>query len=345
MPDGAHQSPSTRRRRWLRILAFMAAGLLASVSGLVVFVWVEGDPTFKFPHTGIESSADSAVIARGEDLFHGAMHCTACHSASWERVVRDKPIGKIEAIGGQEWVIPPIGTMRASNLSSHEVHGIGGRSDEHLAQILKHGVGEDGKVRVFMSMAVGTIPDEDIQAVISYLRTLPPSDQAVPNDDLNFGGRAMLAFGLFGPKSLPTPDFVPAGDEPSIERGEYLATGPAMCSTCHSPYDFFDDMTRKGPLFSGCFSAEPGKKNPSVEYCAPNLTPDSKFGQMVNWTEEDFLHRIAAGYVDSNSVMPWGNYDLMSDADKRSIFRYLRSLPPVARDCGPPMRVAGSWES
>ncbi|MBL4684550.1 MAG: hypothetical protein JKY37_08180 [Nannocystaceae bacterium] len=258
--------------------------------------------------------------------------------------MRDKPMGMVEPIGGQEWIVPPLGTMWSSNLSSDQVHGIGARSDEHLAMILKHGVGEDGKLRIFMSMAVGMAPDEDIQAVISYLRTLPASDHEVPDDELNFGGRAMLAFGIFGPKSLPTPAFVPPADEPSIERGEYLANGPAMCSTCHSPYDFLGGMKQSGPLFSGCFAAEPGKENDNFEYCAPNLTPDPKYGRIVNWTEEDFLRRLAAGFVDSNSVMPWGNYDMMSDADKRSVFRYLNSLPPTARDSGPPMRAAGSWE-
>jgi hypothetical protein len=33
--------------------------------------------------------------------------------------------------------------------------------------------------------------------------------------------------------------------------------------------------------------------------------------------------------------MPWGAYAHMTDEDLRSIYRYLKSLPPTRRDTGP----------
>ena len=41
--------------------------------------------------------------------------------------------------------------------------------------------------------------------------------------------------------------------------------------------------------------------------------------------------------------MPWENFAEMTDADLRSLFRYLKSLPPVAHDTGPSHRPAG-WK-
>jgi len=343
MSEHASVSPRSRRSRWLRILGFTCAALALCVICLVGFVEVRGNPSYDSPRTGITASDDPEIIARGEDLFHGAMHCTACHAPSWERLARDNPIGLVEPTGGQEWDIPGLGTIRAPNLSSDEVHGVGAKSDEHLASVLKHGVGEDGSVQLFMSMAVGMASDEDIQAVISYMRTLPASDHEVAPSELAFGGRAMMAFGVFGPKMLPTPNFVPPTNAPSVERGEYLAKGPAKCSQCHSPHDPFDGMALSAPLFSGCLEAEPGKVDPDVEYCAPNLTPHPEHGRLSNWSEEEFLRRLAAGFLDRNSVMPWGHYGMMSEVDQRSIFRYLQSLDPVARDSGPSVRATGSW--
>ena len=42
--------------------------------------------------------------------------------------------------------------------------------------------------------------------------------------------------------------------------------------------------------------------------------------------------------------MPWFNYSNMTETDLRSIYRYLRSLPPSDRNSGPPMRAVGSFE-
>jgi hypothetical protein len=36
--------------------------------------------------------------------------------------------------------------------------------------------------------------------------------------------------------------------------------------------------------------------------------------------------------------MPWGAYARMTDDDLRSVFRYLRALPPVVHDTGPAMQ-------
>jgi hypothetical protein len=41
--------------------------------------------------------------------------------------------------------------------------------------------------------------------------------------------------------------------------------------------------------------------------------------------------------------MPWDNYRELTETDLRSIYRFLRSLEPVANDTGPVYRPAG-WQ-
>ena len=36
--------------------------------------------------------------------------------------------------------------------------------------------------------------------------------------------------------------------------------------------------------------------------------------------------------------MPWGAYARMNDGDLRSVYRYLRSLPPVEHETGAPLQ-------
>jgi len=78
-----------------------------------------------------------------------------------------------------------------------------------------------------------------------------------------------------------------------------------------------------------------------MEFAAPNLTSDPKTGMTGRLDEEQFVARIRQGRVFPSSKMPWENVSRMTDADLRSIYRYLRSLPPVENDVGPTYRKQG----
>jgi hypothetical protein len=129
-----------------------------------------------------------------------------------------------------------------------------------------------------------------------------------------------------------------------VERGDYLANGPALCGMCHSPRDFLDGMALKGEAFSGCLAPEPGQADPTIEACAPNLTPHPTAGHITGWSEDQFVARLKSGtFVTHESPMPWANFANMTEVDLRSIYRYLRSLPPSGRVTGPPVRQVGSF--
>lgn len=326
----------------IRVALALVVLLVLVAGGCFTYIKASPEPTFDVEPTGITASTDPEVIARGAYLANGPMHCTACHMGEdLDEAFASPPGTTFSAAGGQVMEAGPFGTFRPINLTPHET-GTKNMSDEHLARVLKYGVGEDGKVRPFMALAVGSAADEDIAAVISWMRSLEPVERATDPDEYGFVGEALLKTGKLGMKALPTPSYVAAGEEPSIARGEYLANGPALCVGCHSPQDPMEGFAINGARFSGCFAPDPAKGDDSLEACAPNLTP-SKTGMTGRWTEDQWLERVSKGYIHKGSIMPWGHFSTMTDSDLRSVWRYLAQLPPVERDTGPGLREAGSF--
>ncbi len=75
-------------------------------------------------------------------------------------------------------------------------------------------------------------------------------------------------------------------------------------------------------------------KGPWGTSFAANLTPDPT--GLGNWSEEQFFNAMRKGYYKGIEggrmllpLMPWPAYAQMTDEDLRSIFAYLKSLPPV----------------
>jgi hypothetical protein len=193
-----------------------------------------------------------------------------------------------------------------------------------------------------MTFAVGPMADEDLVAVVSYLRSIKPVKNAVPRDEWGFVAK-MLA-GKFNPSMTKAPAFVQEkAGEPSAERGEYIANGPGLCFGCHSPYDIVDGMKLKGEKFSGALQADPDPSEDGMEIVTPNIT---KKGALASFDEQQFIDRFKkAGRAFKGSKMPWENFARMTDDDLKSIYRYLTTkVPPSERNVGPTRRKRGSFK-
>jgi len=331
---------------WKKIgLGALALGGLA-VAGVGAFVGyslVTFPPTFPdTPNPTLKPSTDPEIIAKGKYLVDAVAHCTLCHTTEEDFRARESVAGMVPS-GGHEWVMGPMGTMRSPNLSSDVETGIGGMSDAELARIMKHAIDAKGEPKIMM-VAVGPMADEDLVAIISYIRSLPPVKNEVPPGGFSAMGKVvmpMMAAGYVAPK--PDWDLPPRVDdgEISVGRGDYLANGPAFCFVCHSQPILSPELGVEEPRFAGCTTPDPDPLDTDMEMCAPNLTPDPKTGYITNWSEDAFVARIRAGRSIDHSPMPWENYKLMTDNDLRSIYQYLRSLPPTDRFTGPTYRKAG----
>jgi mono/diheme cytochrome c family protein len=132
--------------------------------------------------------------------------------------------------------------------------------------------------------------------------------------------------------------------EPSgkrLERGQYLVEGPAHCFHCHSENNFKDGYGQPflGKKGGGLAVKEP--ESPGMVLVVPNITPDKETGA-GKWSDEQFERAIRHGIGHDGrelfGLMPYGNFQHMTDEDLASVVVYLRSIPPV-RNTLPKMQL------
>ena len=326
-------------RRLLRWLGIVVAVVLAL--GGVAYAWVSatwnGDYS-AMARPAIVASTDPAVIAHGEYVFNAVAHCSICHGPTAPKRKRGD---RFPMAGGLIFHAGPFGTFVARNLTSDRETGVGAQSDADLARVVRSGVDHQGRFLPFMKLAVGPIADEDLTALISYVRTFAPVRREEEPEVWGLVGKYLAATKLKPATQVPPP-YVPAVAEPSAARGAYLANGPAACRFCHTKHDAMAGFVETAPPFSGG-DVEPDDTDPASEIQAPNLTPDPTSSPLAAWDEATFVTRFRGGKVFPGSSMPWENFAEMTDADVRSLYRYFRSLAPVAVVAGPSHRPAG-WK-
>lgn len=307
-----------------KFLKWIGLVLVALVLGLFIFIQTTWNKSYDAPYPQITLSTDSAVLARGKYLIYGPGHCSTCHVPPEQMQDIDKGIER-PLIGGWELTIP-LGTFRAPNITSDKESGIGRMTDEELARSLRHMVAADGSM-VMAFMEYQRMSDEDLGAMISYLRSTEPVHNDVPASEYSFLGKALIAFGVVkaeGPEVTP-PKAVERAV--SLEYGAYIANDVAACKGCHTEKDM-----------AGAFIGEDyggGNVFPQEDifngygFISPNLTKDGESGLLTNWTEQMFIDRFRAGRAVKNSPMAWGSYATMEDVELKAMYLYLQSLAPV----------------
>ncbi|HKP55101.1 MAG TPA: hypothetical protein VJV78_00190 [Polyangiales bacterium] len=315
-----------------KILRNVVLGLAAAGGLLFGLVEIRQHRTFDAPYPELHASQDPALIERGRYLAYGLAHCVDCHADPAQPEVAG---GDIPLSGGHEWKLP-FGVVHSRNITPDRETGIGRYSDPELARILRHGVHADGRA-VLPFMPFAELADDDLIALLSFLRAQKPVQHAVPPNELNLLGKIVLAFALepSGPQHTPPQHLTP---EPSADYGRYLANNVGNCIKCHTRIDMRTGQLTAAP-FSGGVELE-SERTPGKLFISPNLTPDPNSGWIEHWTEETFVARMHGGPAYPDSPMPWRSFQNMTDGDARALYRYLRSLP--AASGGPSPRDPGS---
>ncbi|KAB2899591.1 MAG: c-type cytochrome [Kofleriaceae bacterium] len=300
-----------------RLAIGVAVFLVLGTSAVAIAVVARENRTFDAPYPELRASKDPAVIERGRYLVTGPAHCTECHGAVGDHAAER------HLVGGLAFEVP-IGTVYARNITPDVATGIGRYTDPEIARVLRYGVHPSGRA-VLPFMPFTDMTDEDLTAVISYLRSRPAIDHHVPSNDFNLLGRAAKAFLLepTGPKHPVRARVTPG---PTAEYGEYLATTVANCNGCHTRRSLRTGAP-EGVAFAGGMTVESHEATPK-KFITPNLTPDPETGHIYAWSEDAFVARFKAG-VATGSPMPWQAFARMTDDDLRALYRYLRSLPPA----------------
>lgn len=289
-------------RRVLKWIGIVLGALLGVVLIAIVVLFIKGtrelQQTMTVPTDHVDVSADQQSLARGKEIV--TSFCAECHG---------------EDLGGQEMINDPtIGAIYAANLTAGQGGIQATHSEDDLVRSIRHGVAPDGRLLMIMpSAAFNYFSREDISAVIAYLRTVPPVDHVVPAPAIAPIGRVMLGAGLFGnvfPAEVidhtnPFPPMPEIGANAAY--GEYFTR---LCRECH------------GPDLAGGPSTEPGSPP------APNLTMS---GELVGWSEQDFVTALTTGVTPSGhnlnpEYMPWEAFKGLSTDELRGIFMYLQTL-------------------
>jgi Cytochrome c len=294
-------------KRILMWLGIAVAVLVVSV-GTYGFVQARSfnasmDKVYDFPLGTMVRSTDPSLIERGKHLSEAVAGCTTpdCHGA--------------DGGGGKQMSMGPLGMMAGPNITPSGMGAL--YSDGELARLIHHGVKKDGRSLLFMpAQDVCWLPDADVLAIISYVRSLPAVDK--PNGPIQLG---FLAKVLDRAEMLPIDvarhlDHESAGKgpipEPTARYGALLAR---ICTGCH------------GAHLSG--GRIPGA--PSSLPVPSNLTPHET--GLKDWTYEDFARVLEQGIKKDGKkldpFMPFASFGKMDDIEKHALWAYLQSLPPT----------------
>lgn len=279
----------------------------------------------------VEASAQPATanIERGRYLVESILGCGNCHTpkAPDGTPMADRNLSG----GGLTFSVPPF-SGPATNITPDRETGIGTWTDAEIKRAIvagkRPGHGRLANTELAVVMAVQffkALTPTDLDAVVAYLRSVPPIRNAVaapvyrmPQTHQPFPG----AEAAFSDAKMGDP----------VYRGRYLVT-IGHCLECHSPQEkgAFDygRLGAGGRIFDarlvqGFPTNWPGAR-------AANITSHRTAG-IGAWSDDEIRRAIAQGIArDGRRLqppMPFSYYARLSRADLDAIVAYLRTLPP-----------------
>lgn len=261
------------------------------------------------------ASPDASRMARGKYLMEGILACANCHGVRDEkgRIIPDK------GLAGGFHIVEPMFDAHVPNISNDPDTGVGKWTDAQLGKAIREGVRPDGSI-LSPLMPVEyyrKLSDEDLAAVILYMRTQPSVKNEVPKSTWKF--------------PLPPSYGPPLGKvkAPSVKDkvayGRYLVT-IGHCLECHTPRgpNGMLDSARLGAggqTFHGPYGTSTSR----------NLTPHED--GLKNWKDGEIAVVIRTGKDRQGKPyrppMAFDWYSTISDPDMSAIIAYLRTLKPV----------------
>ncbi len=296
----------------MKIVLWVVLGIVGLV--IIVFggfgLWVFTssnsaiNATYDVAITPFEIPTDSTSLAYGKHVAT-IRGCIGCHGAD---------LGG----GGEDLNMGPLGSYYPTNITS----GQGGKTANYTTadwiRTIRHGVKPDGSTAIMMpSYEYYPIGDEDLAAMIGYLKSMPPVDRDNRPQEVGPVGRILIATGQM--KVLTSAKFIdhdaphpPAPERGvTVEYGEYLGT---TCTGCH------------GENLAGGVSLGPNAPMSS------NLTPAG----LTEYDRDAFFTALRAGYKADGSqidkIMPYSQFAEMTDDEIDALWLYLQSLPAVENE-------------
>jgi mono/diheme cytochrome c family protein len=257
-----------------------------------------------------------ARLERGRYLMSSLAACGNCHTP---RGPDGAPQMDRELSGGPPVKDAPF-TAYPANITPDLETGIGRWTDAQLKRAIREGKRPDGSL-IGPPMPFGfyrNMSDEDLAAIVAYLRQVKPVKNAVPKSEYHIPLPPSYGPPIKKAVKAPSP-------KDQLAYGAYLAGPLGHCMECHTPMV----AGRVDPAkFGAGGNAFNGPWGTSV---ARNLTPHEK--GLKDWSDAEIDKAIREGVSRDGSPlkppMGYGFYKTMSAADMQAIIAYLRSLKPL----------------
>ncbi|MEP7357559.1 MAG: cytochrome c, partial [Anaerolineales bacterium] len=156
-------------------------GLLTLIPLALLALVLVGYGKLNQPHSNPAASLRVAgtpeQIARGQQLAH---ICAECHSPNL-----DLPLTGVNF--AVKFGLPPVGTFYAPNLTP--AGSIRDWTDGEVIRAIREGVHQNGRSLLVMpSQIFRNMSDDDVQALVAYLRSQPPAGEPMPQNQWNVIG-------------------------------------------------------------------------------------------------------------------------------------------------------------
>lgn len=277
----------------------------------------------------VEAGSDE-IVQRGRYLATTILACGNCHTPKDEF---GHPRADLALAGGGLAFDTPQFAGTAPNITPDRETGIGEWSDEDIKRAITQGTrpahGRLPGVPLAAIMWVNfykALTPRDLDAVVAYLRSLPPIRHDVPLPDY---------------KSASVRDPYPEAERGFSEgeladparRGAYLVT-VGHCLECHTPVvggrtDYQGSLAKGGKTFGPALvKGFPETWRGSV---APNITSHPVSG-IGGWSDDEIKRAITRGVSRDGTPlgppMAFAWYAGLTESDLNAAVAYLRTLPP-----------------
>jgi mono/diheme cytochrome c family protein len=244
------------------------------------------------------------ALERGKYLFE-TRGCAECHGADG---------------GGHAFMDTPAMRVKSPNIAGGSNSAVAHYTAADYDRTIRHGVKPDGRaVFIMPSEDYNRLTDDDLGALVAYIRHLPPTPGGPLEERLPLPLRVLYGLGAIPDAAEKIdhalPPSTPVAEGTTVDHGRYVAT---MCMGCH------------GPGLSG--GKIPG--GPPDWPAAANLTPGNGSAMPRYADAAAFTTMLRTGVRPDGApisrVMPFGSLKALSDTDAAAVYLFLKSVPAKA---------------
>ncbi|MDX1629685.1 MAG: cytochrome c [Fulvivirga sp.] len=306
----------------LKIAGIIVAVILLAALISFLIINTRGIPTYEPGNIEYTAEITPENVERGKKL--ALMLCAGCHL--------NHETGKLT---GKKMLDAPkeFGEIYSPNITQHKEYGIGNWTDGEILYLLRTGIKKNGKYAPPYMAKLPNMADEDINAIIAFLRSDDKLVKADPTPDRppqpSFLTKALTTF-VFKPLPMPEKEIPMPDESNTVELGKYLAHN-LDCFACHSA-DFKTMDMLKPEKSEGYFGGGNKPLNEQGEVVlTANLTPDKETG-IGNWSREKFIKAVRFGIKEGEPALqyPMLPYTHLTDHEAGAIYDYLQTIPPIS---------------